>query len=120
MWSTLKHLIYKKKNTFVPPDLTANQFNKYFIQIGQQLGAKFNIESIPKWNEHISPPCRQFHPKEFNDKCNYTYLRKLPDRSNLDLLEMDSKLLRLSAKTVSPYIAKIFNMSTSLGSIPND
>ncbi len=92
MWSTLKHLINKKKNTYVPTDLTANQFNQYFIQIGQKLGAKFDTESIPKWNEHISPPSTQFHPKEFNDKCIFTYLRKLPDRSNVDLLQMDSRI----------------------------
>ena len=42
MWGTLRHLINKRRNMYIPPNLTAQQFNEYFIKIGKQLGAKFD------------------------------------------------------------------------------
>ena len=120
MWATLKHLTNKKRNTFIPPDLTADQFNNYFIKIGQKLGAKFDKESLPDWHETIPTPSDPFTITQLSITSVSKEIRKLPDRSNQDLLEMDSKLLRISFNVISPFITHLFNLSIKSGSIPED
>ena len=121
MWNTLKHLTNKKRNTFVPPDPTAEQFNKYFVRIGEELGAKFDKESIPEWvSDNNNQSTSEFHFHDISIDSITEQIHKLPNRSNLDLLNMDSKLLLLSARTIAPFIAHLFNISITSGRIPND
>lgn len=121
MWATLKHLTNKRRHAFIPPDLTAQQFNKYFVNIGKSLGSKFDDETIPEWedNHTINAP-NTFKITTINIASTSKYIKKLPDRSNLDLLYMDSKLLRISADIIAPFVTKMFNLSITSGKVPSD
>ena len=47
-----------------------------------------------------------------------TILKLLADRSNLDVLDMDDKLLRLSHSVLAPCIANLLNLSVANGKFP--
>ncbi len=47
-------------------------------------------------------------------------LKRIPDNSNLDVLDMDGKLLKLSHFVLVPYIAKLINISVANGKFPTD
>ena len=40
--------------------------------------------------------------------------------SSLDVIDMDSKLLKLAAKQIAPSLSYLFNLSLSMGMIPED
>ena len=48
----------------------------------------------------------------------FKMLNQLSTKSNLDILSMDSRLLRAGANAIAPYLCSIFNISLSSGELP--
>ncbi len=49
-----------------------------------------------------------------------TLLNRLPDTSNLDVLGMDSKLLRLGSRVLSKSVSKLINLCIHNGIFPTE
>ena len=49
-----------------------------------------------------------------------SHLRSLCSDSNMDVLDFDSKLLRIGADILTPSVTRVINMSIDTGQIPPD
>ena len=119
MWKTLKHLLPSSTQKSSPEEtLDPDVLNKFFSEIGENLTSDFGELQIP---EIITPNITdklQFY--EININYTLKELLALPKRNTLDVLDMDSLLLRMSALVIAPALTHIFNLSLYHGIIPND
>ena len=84
----------------VPIDLTCDSMNNYLSNIGCELNAQFKNTSAT-WKGPFDVITSESVMK---------HLLCLPNRSNNDILEFDSKLLKLSAHVIYPYLTCLFNL----------
>ena len=118
MWKSLKHLIpLKKPDSFISPDLTAEDFSKYFIKIGVKLASQFEPATCPI-RVHCEPSSAKFEFIPISVDFVRSQLILLEPESYLDVLHMDSKLIRLAADTICHAITYIINLSLQTGIIP--
>ena len=119
MWKTLKHLLPSSTQKSSPEEtLDPDVLNKFFSEIGENLTSHFGELQTP---EIITPNITdklQFY--EININYTLKELLALPKRKTLDVLDMDSLLLRMSALVIAPALTHIFNLSLYHGIIPND
>ena len=104
------------KTSCIPPNLTSNKLNEYYIDIGTQLAKKFQSEGeLP----HINQQHSDFSFSTITSNAVFKKLSTLKTTSKLDILGFDCKLLQCCAKYISPQIAKIYNMSIKQGKMPD-
>ena len=101
----------------VPIDLACDSMNNYFSNIGCELNAQFN-NTPATWKGSSS--IHTFHFDVITSESIMKYLLCLPNRSNNDILEFDSKLLKLSAQVIYPYLTCLFNLSLQQKLVPVD
>ena len=101
----------------VPNDLTCDSMNNYFSNIGCELNAQFTNTSAT-WKGPSS--IHTFHFDVITSESVMKHLLGLPNRSNNDILEFDSKLLKLSAHVIYPYLTGLFNLSLQQKLVPVD
>ena len=119
MWASLKHLLPSRKNNhYIPHNLSADKFNEYFVKVGQSLAEKFEDHLTPEW-KGPHHKC-QFHCDRVTENFTYYKLKELSERSSLDILDMDSKLLFLAAHLITPSLTFLFNLSLDTGIVPPD
>ena len=120
MWASLRHLLpSRKRDSFIPPDLTAENFVKYFGAVGQTLSSNFSKEksisttNLPTSNHKFKINLVDIH---------YTrdQLSQLPNKTSLDIINMDSKLLSTAAEILAPSLTRIYNLSIVTGDVPVD
>ena len=117
IWKTLKSVLPNKSQTnSAPNDISANDFNDFFKNIGSSLASKFSNDTNIPWK---NPEClHRFEFKRINDEEVLHSLSHLPGDSNLDILDMDTKLLRVGATFIAKSLACVFNISLKSGDIP--
>ncbi len=91
MWTSLRQVLNKTKNHCMPTELTPDRFNQFFSSIRVKVAEKFECESY-EWNLPRSIYTFTFQAVGKEDVASFQ--RRLPDYSNLDVLNMDSKLLK--------------------------
>ena len=101
----------------VPIDLTCDSMKNYFTNIGCELNAQFNNTSAT-WKGPSS--IHTFHFDVITSETVMKHFLCLPNRSNNDILEFDSKLLKLSACVIYPYLTCLFNLSLQQKLVPVD
>ena len=118
MWQTLKiALNHKKYKSELPVSLTPHTLNHYFTTVGSNLSA-----SLPSNND-------MYDCSNDNHGCRFKFtyisvesvthdLINLGHKSNLDVLDLDSKLLCLSANVIAPSLCHLFNLSLFSGLVP--
>ena len=115
MWKLLNNMIPKKcnSNNTVSSSLNPELFNKYFASIGERLTNHFDTLVYPQLdNEEVS----RFEFLEINMNEVLQHLLKLGNKSSLDMIDMDNKLLRLASPIIAPLLCHIFNLSLCNGS----
>ena len=115
MWQTLKiALNHNKYKSELPVSLA-----HYFTTVGSNLSA-----SLP--SNYDMPDCSN---GSHGCRLKFTYisvesvtheLTNLGHKSNLDVLDLDSKLLCLSANVIAPSLCHLFNLSLFTGFVPTD
>ena len=119
VWKELNRVIGGKKNkNSVPTFLSNDKLNDFFSSIGRTLLNKLPDPGDLQWK---NPEC--IYTFEFNPidlSCVLNHLKKLSSDSKLDVLNMDSRLLRLSADFIAPSLCRILNLSLTTGVIPAD
>ena len=90
----------------------------FFKSVGEKLTYGFGEMRPP----NISVPnCENiFKFIEINTNSTLRELLKLPMRTNLDIIDIDSYMLRLSAPAIAASLTHIFNLSLYHGSLPSD
>ena len=119
IWKFIDKITNKTNHVNPPKELTANNFNDYFSQIGQQVISRIKKTSndIP-WKGPKAPTKFKFNIIE-NDTIIKT-ISKLDKDSNTDVLGFDAKLLNLSNAIITPILCKMFNASILSCIMPED
>ena len=119
MWKELRRVIGNKKlENSVPASLKCDELNEFFANVGTKI-----TEAIPKKNNLSwkNPKCiYSFEFQNISVESVRKQLCSLPGDSKLDVLDMDSKLLKLGACTLASSITTIMNCSLSSGIVPSD
>ena len=117
MWNTLKQVLPSKS---IPnsTEITADAFNDFFSSVGERLTSNFG-DLIPP-SVTFSSPLNMFDLSVINVNFVLQELLHLSPDPHLDVLDLDSKLLRLSAPLIAPLLAHIYNLSLFSGIIPSD
>jgi hypothetical protein len=118
-WKTIGKLVPNKKSTNqIPNELSADDFNDHFVNIGTKVSEKTgNNKNMPHFKH---PECLyKFVFKDFSDENVYKRLLTLGTKSSMDLLKMDVKLLSLSAPFISGFLTQLFNLTIRTGIIPS-
>jgi len=116
MWKPLKMALNKNsKSNCIPPNLTPNKLNEYYVQVGPSLADKFNGEGDLS---HLESHSSSFVFSEISIDTVYRKLLKLKLISKLDVLDFDSKLLRIAAPYIAPQLSHIFNLSMKQSTLP--
>ena len=116
MWRTLKHILGTQSNVS-PNDISPNSFNDYFATVGSKLAEQCD-DTPHTWDLPQSMYTFDLNPTEAG--FIYKQLIHYSDRSNLDILGMDSRLLKIGASAITPSLCNIFNMSIRSGDLPQD
>jgi hypothetical protein len=115
MWRTVNMALKTKTTDYIPSSLNANEVNEFFATLGSDLisdkTCKLPATNFPKHS-------RQFLFKHISNKSVNDELKTLPSSSNLDLLNMDRLLLKLSADIISPVISHLINTSLDSSVVP--
>jgi hypothetical protein len=118
LWKEIRYIFPKKSNDVVT-DISAEQFNEYFSTIG----IKTATENCLPSKEYCDtfPECLySFDFSDISDRYVFKLLNSLTNESKNDILDFDTKLLRLASRVISPSLTFILNMSLKTGYCPLD
>ena len=117
LWRSVKIILGDSKTSSVPVDVTSDEFNTYFSNIGTEINKSFT-DNTTYWRGPES--IYNFIFKNVSEGEIYEYLLKLPDKSNNDILGFDSKLLRIAASVIRKPSAFMINISFNTGVVLSD
>ena len=118
IWDTIRFITKSgTKNNSTSDTLDAEQINNYFTQIGLKLAASF-CNQEHQW--HLPESVHVFNFQPISEKFIFNELSKLPILHKIDVLDMDSYLLRLAAPIIAPSLTYLANISVRFGSLPSD
>jgi len=117
-WKIISKLTGKHSNQQPPVELTAQSFNDYFSEIGNNTVKHLPEIVDPPWKGPTSD--RHFKLNTIDEDSVYERLKGLGLKPNNDVLGMDSKLLHLSASIVSPVLTQLFNASIETSTVLKD
>ena len=91
--------------------------NNYFVNIGKQISETFHNHDLT-WNHPKN--IHTFVLKPISPGRTKNNLFRLSRESSLDILELDRKLLQISAPYINISLNYIFNESLNCGFLPDD
>jgi hypothetical protein len=135
LWKTIKKII-PNKSTSVSPNLvndkgihvtdskeTANEFNKYFTSIGNQLGSKFNTNTECPCNNVCSEQyctVNKFKFKDISPNFVFDQICNMKNNKSPGLDQFNVRLLKLAGPFISNCLAHICNLSLSGSTFPDE
>ena len=118
IWNTISNIVPgKKSNHCIPPEMNADSFNDYFSKIGLTL-AQQHCDMNIQWKNPET--IHTFKFKSVSCDCIKKKLNKLPQKSNLDILGFDTKLLGMTANLICESLCELINLSLFTGIVPDD
>jgi hypothetical protein len=122
LWKVLNHVTASKAKQSIPDGLVADDFNDFFNSIGETTVAHINDtdDSGVFWK---SPHLKSIHKFQFTEISECLVKKSLISlgcNSANDVLDIDSKLLYLSADVIAPILTKFFNESVQLKIVLDD
>ena len=108
LWKSVKMILGNSKTCSVPLDIKCDDFNEYFTNIGAEIYTDFDNDDF-----YWKGPDSIYDFKVCNVSDNHVckHLEQFHDKSNIDVLGFDSKLLKLAANIISKPLAFMFNAS---------
>ena len=100
----------KGQSSSIPNELTAEKLNSFYVGIGPSLSDRLPIRD-PVWLGPDSIYSFQF--ENITVESVFNELKKCKSASSLDVLDMDSKLIRCAAGKFAFNLCHIINMSIS-------
>ena len=119
LWKELRRVIGdKKKDNPVPASMSSNKLNDFFANVGSKIHEKLPNPGQLNWK---NPECiYTFDFDRIEESCVLNHLLKLSKDTHLDPLDMDVKLLYISANIIAPSVTQLMNVSLETGDIPAD
>lgn len=99
--------------------LIANEFNKYFVEIGSKLSCQLANNNLC-FSDYLTPTHCEFHFGLITNDAIFKKLLKIKPNKALGLDKIPGKLLKDSAVVVTPFLNLIFNSSLSEGIFPSE
>ena len=118
LWKNINNRVRENKYFAQTHDITASRFNDFFSTIDENVSNRFSGVANLKWTN--PPPVHTFSFIRIQWDCVLNDLIALGTDSNNDVLQMEAKLLKLSAHIIAPSLTDIYNLSLSTGVIPNE
>ena len=114
----LRNILPDKRTQNVNIDLKASNFNMYFSTFGSRLSKNMAFVNVADTARPVTNHTFKFNylPTLFIEKS----LSSLKSSSSLDVIDMNSILLKVAAKQIAPSLSYLFNLSLSKGMIPED
>ena len=120
LWRNLKKCFPNKHNNGILSDsLTCNSLNTFYASIGNKISERFtgqpneiSIKGEPSIHQFFLPLTT---PLSINKS-----IKELPNKSSNDVLNFDSKLIKLNSGIIAPILSHIFNLSIKTAKVPND
>ena len=103
----------------IPNELNADKFNEFFTCIGKKTVAHLE-DTHTSQNWKLGKSLHRFEFQEIDFRDILKLLKSLGADSSNDVLDMDTKLLSLSANILTPFLLKIFNISLAHGIVLED
>ena len=120
-WKTINKLTGKSAMQSAPKEISANDFNEYFSNIGHKVVSNNLHTSVHEPLNWKNPPgIHTFKFRPTSDVDVDKLIRSLGSESSNDVIGFDTKLLNISSNTIAPFIATIVNSSFKYGKVPND
>ena len=118
LWKELSKLSGNTIDAKVSSPLTANELNHFFANVGRK-----TVSHLPHRNEILWKGPESIYDFNFNAIVHDNIkklLMTLNPNSSLDILDFDSKLLRLGAFYIVESLTVIYNLSINSGIVPSD
>ena len=117
-WKKMGKLVGNKKHNPVQSSLESDKLNDHFATIGSTLQKSLPEPGPLNWK---NPEClHKFSFNEIEVASVFKQLNKLSNESHLDVLSMDTRLLRLVAMQVAPSRTNVLNVFLKVGIVPGD
>ena len=118
LWKELAGLTACKHKSQACNKLSANDFNDFFSNIGREKtkNLPFNNSILWKGDDSIY----QFKFAKIEESSVLQSLNLLSNRSSIDIIDFDRKLLRLASAVIARSLTDLYNMSLMTGIVPND
>ena len=110
LWKLLNNVIPNTKSNSDTHTFSANQYNKHFCSVGENIANSFksNKQSYP-WKGPNS--VYKFKFSTITKEVVALAINNMPNKSSLDILNMDIKLLKISKDIITDVLCHIFNLS---------
>ena len=119
LWRKINDLIRENKSSnSIVHGISASEFNKYFSTIGKKVSSRLPKRGVPKWKN--PPPIYYFIFNEIGVASVRGDLHSLDGDSSNDVLQLDAKLLRMSADVICRTLTHLYNTSLSSKVIPDE
>ena len=122
IWKVLKEALPHKQHRGPEIKISSQEFNNFFSTIGQKLTSKHESVRIDQLPKTLNTPAIKFEFTQINVNTVLSQLLTLNNNSELDFLDFDEKLLRLSALLIAPMLTHIhvYDLSLCQGTLPDD
>ena len=119
MWKRINELIKQNKSSNTGlNDVSASKLNAYFSTIGDKISSKVTAQHTTNWKN--PPSAHKFSFRKISTESVANNLRALDSVSANDVLQLDCKLLNISANALAPALTHLFNLSLQMQYLPND
>ena len=118
MWKILWKALPSNKYSSQSSNISAQAFNDFFSSVSENLTSSFGDLHLPDIMIDTRTETFSFLTVDINFVLQE--LLKLPKNSKLDVLNFDSRLLRLASPIMAPILTHIYNLSLCFSSIPAD
>ena len=117
-WEELSSIIPKINVKSIPRNMNAEDFNIYFKNVPDLISSSFAGDSSLLWRGQESKYTFKFIDVQRNDLINL--LLSLSDKTGMDILGFDRRLVRLAGEHIVDSLLCIINDSLSNGTFPDD
>ena len=112
--------IKNDQGNFIQDDkLVADEFNKYFTEVGAKLSNQI-VNASSTFLDYLTPVNCEFHFAVINNDTILKKISKIKPNKALGLDNISGKLLKDTATVVTPFLNLIFNLSLAEGIFPSD
>ena len=117
-WAELGSIISKINIRSIPRNMSAEEFNIYFKNVPDLISSSFTGDSSLLWKGQASIYTFKFKDVQRIDLM--TLLISLSDKTGMDILGFDRKLVRIAGEHIVDSLLCIINDSLSNGTFPDD
>ena len=119
LWKKINDLVRERKSqNSTAHGISASKFNDYFSTIGEKVSTKLPKQDVQEWRN--PSPIYSFTFESICVEAVYNDLQSLDCESNSDVLNLDTKLLKLSANVICKSLTHLFNLSLNSKIIPGE